>query len=178
LIVSRVEALGRFLDTEDGTDLLAGYRRAANILRAEEKNDGPGAFDGACDPSLLQELAEKQLWSVIQSISADTRHHLALASGRIGRPEFTGQTPFEDAMECLSSLRPPVDDFFEHVTVNADDPILRLNRLRLLNELRSAMHDVADFSRIAIHYYHQGDTGKYVLDFSVSSQTVTKREDR
>jgi glycyl-tRNA synthetase beta chain len=151
LIVSRVEALGRFLDTEDGKDLLAGYRRASNILRAEEKSDGPGAFDGACDRLLLQELAEKQLWSVIQSVSADTQHHLALASGRIGRPEFTGQTPFEDAMKCLSSLRPPVDDFFEHVTVNADDPILRLNRLRLLNELRSAVHDVADFARIAIH---------------------------
>jgi len=149
LIVSRVEALGRFLDTEDGTDLLAGYRRAVNILRAEEKNDGPGAFYGACGRLLLQELAEKQLWSVIQSVSADTRHHLALAEARIGRPEYAQQTPFEDAMECLSSLRPPVDDFFDHVTVNADDPRLRLNRLRLLNELRSAMHMVADFSKIA-----------------------------
>ena len=149
LIASRVEALGRFLDTEDGKDLLAGYRRAANILRAEEKNDGPGAFGGACDPSLLQELAEEQLWSVIQSISADTQHHLALASGRIGRPEYAQQTPFEDAMECLSSLRPPVDDFFDHVTVNTDDRRLRLNRLRLLNELRSAMRMVADFSKIA-----------------------------
>ena len=149
MIVSRVEALGRFLDTEDGKNLLAGYRRAANILRAEEKNDGAGAFDGACDPSLLQELAEKQLWSVIQSVSADTQRHLALAEAQIGRPEFTGQTPFEDAMECLSSLRPPVDVFFERVTVNADDPRLRRNRLRLLNELRSVMHDVADFSKIA-----------------------------
>jgi glycyl-tRNA synthetase beta chain len=149
LIVSRVEALGRFLDTEDGTNLLAGYRRAANILRAEEKNDGAGAFDGACDRSLLQEVAEKQLWSVIRSVSADTQHHLALASARIGRPEFAQQTPFEDAMECLSSLRPSVDVFFEHVMVNADDPRLRRNRLRLLNELRSVMHDVADFSKIA-----------------------------
>lgn len=149
LIVSRVEALGRFLDTEDGTNLIAGYRRAANILRAEKKNDGPGAFDGACDPSLLQELAEKQLWSVIQSISADTQHHLALAEARIGRTEYAQQTPFEDAMECLSLLRPPVDVFFEHVTVNAGDPRLRLNRLRLLNELRSAMHEVADFFKIA-----------------------------
>jgi glycyl-tRNA synthetase beta chain len=149
LIVSRVEALGRFLDTEDGTNLLAGYRRAANILRVEEKNDGPGAFDGACDRSLLQEVAEKQLWSVIRSVSADTQHHLALASARIGRPEFAQQTPFEDAMECLSSLRPSVDVFFEHVMVNADDPRLRRNRLRLLNELRSVMHDVADFSKIA-----------------------------
>ncbi|MGB6177547.1 MAG: glycine--tRNA ligase subunit beta [Methylocella sp.] len=149
VFVSRVEALQHFLDTEDGKNLLAGYRRAANIVCAEEKNDGQGAFGGACDPSLLQELAEKQLWSVIQSVSADTRHHLALAEARIGRPEHAQQTPFEDAMECLSSLRPPVDDFFEHVTVNAEDPQLRLNRLRLLNELRSAMHGVADFSKIA-----------------------------
>jgi glycyl-tRNA synthetase beta chain len=149
LIVSRVEALGRFLRTEDGTNLLAGYRRAVNILRVEEKNDGPGAFDGACDPSLLQELAEKQLWSAIRSVSADTQRHLALASERIGRPGFAQQTPFEDAMECLSSLRPPVDIFFEHVMVNADNSRLRGNRLQLLNELRSAMHDVADFSKIA-----------------------------
>ncbi|MGH6801609.1 MAG: glycine--tRNA ligase subunit beta, partial [Methylocella sp.] len=140
LIVSRVEALGRFLDTEDGKNLIAGYRRAVNILRAEEKNDGLGAFDGACDPSLLHELAEKQLLTDIQKISADTQHHLALAEARIGRPEYAQQTPFEDAMECLASLRPPVDVFFEHVTVNAEDPRLRLNRLRLLNELRSAMH--------------------------------------
>src|SRR5262249_14949485 len=120
-----------------------------NILRVEEKNDGPGAFDGACDPSLLQELAEKQLWSVIRSVSTNTRHHLALASARIGRRKYAQQTPFEDAMECLSSLRPSVDEFFEHVMVNADDPRLRCNRLRLLNELRSAMHDVADFSKVA-----------------------------
>jgi glycyl-tRNA synthetase beta chain len=177
LIVSRVEALGRFLDTEDGKNLLAGYRRAANILRVEEKNDGPGAFDGACDPSLLQDPWEKHLWGVIQNIGTETQHHLALASVRIGRPEYEQQTPFEDAMECLSSLRPPVDVFFEHVTVNAADPRLRLNRLRLLNELRSAMHAVADFSMIATHYYHQGDTGRFGLDPSVSSQTVTKRED-
>ncbi len=149
LIVARVEALGRFLDTEDGKDLLVGYRRAVNILRAEEKNDGPGAFDGACDRLLLQELAEKQLWSAIQSVGTDTRYHLLRAEAGLGRPGFTGRSPFEDAMECLSSLRPPVDVFFEHVTVNADDPRLRLNRLRLLNELRSAMRDVADFSKVA-----------------------------
>ncbi|HEY4848059.1 MAG TPA: glycine--tRNA ligase subunit beta [Methylocella sp.] len=149
LIVSRVEALGHFLDTEDGTNVLAGYRRAANILRAEEKNDGPSAFHGACDRLLLQEIAEKKLWNVIQSVSADTRHHLALAEARIGRPEYAQQTPFEDAMECLSSLRPPVDDFFDKVTVNAGDPRLRRNRLRLLNELRRAMHAVADLSKVA-----------------------------
>jgi glycyl-tRNA synthetase beta chain len=149
LIVSRVEALQRFLDTEEGKNLLAGYRRAANILRAEEKADGPGAFDDAGDPALLLDPAEQHLWEKIQNISDDTQRYLSHAEVRVGRPEFAGQTPFEDAMESLASLRPPVDAFFENVTVNAKDPLLRLNRLRLLNELRSAMHRVADFSKIA-----------------------------
>jgi glycyl-tRNA synthetase beta chain len=151
LIVSRVEALGRFLETEDGADLLAGYRRATNIVRAEEKNDGVGAFDGAFDPRLIkdEDQWEKHLGGVIQNISVEIPDKLQLAFERIGRQEFAGQTPFEDAMEALSSLRPPVDVFFEKVMVNSDDPVLRLNRLRLLNELRSAMHMVADFSKIA-----------------------------
>ncbi|HZM07464.1 MAG TPA: glycine--tRNA ligase subunit beta [Methylocella sp.] len=149
LIVSRVEALQRFLDTEDGKNLLAGYRRAANILRAEEKNDGQGAFDGACDPTLLQDPAEKDLWNHIQNIHRDTQKYLFIAERDAGRQEFTTQTPFEDSMESLSSLRPPVDLFFDNVTVNDKDPLLRVNRLRLLNELRSAMHGVADFSKVA-----------------------------
>ncbi|HEY8005647.1 MAG TPA: glycine--tRNA ligase subunit beta [Methylocella sp.] len=149
LIVSRVAALQRFLDTEEGTNLLAGYRRATNILRAEEKNDGPGAFDGASDPTLLQDPAEKHLSEKIQSLSADTQLHLSYANERIGRPEFAGQTPFEDAMESLASLREPVDLFFENVTVNDKDSRLRLNRLRLLDELRTAMHGVADFAKVA-----------------------------
>ncbi len=149
LIVSRVEALQRFLDTDDGKNLLAGYRRAANILRAEEKNDGQGAFDGACDPTLLQDLAEKQLEQKIRNVSAKIKTHLSIAEAGAGRPEYAGQTPFEDAMESLASLRPPVDAFFENVTVNAADSQLRFNRLRLLNELRTAMHRVADFSKVA-----------------------------
>jgi len=149
LIVSRVAALQRFLETEDGKNLLAGYRRAANILRAEEKKDGAGAFDGLSDPRLLRDPEEKLLSEKIRSVSADTQQHLFIADRDAGRREFAGQTPFEDAMESLASLRPPVDAFFEHVTVNAEDPQLRFNRLRLLNELRSAMHRVADFSKIA-----------------------------
>jgi glycyl-tRNA synthetase beta chain len=153
--VSRVVALQRFLDTEEGKNLLAGYRRATNILRAEEKKDGLGAFDGAFDPLLLkdmteiQDTAEKNLWSVIANIGVEIPEKLQLAFERIGRQEFATQTPFEDAMESMSSLRDPVDLFFENVTVNAEDPQLRFNRLRLLNELRSAMHRVADFSKIA-----------------------------
>jgi glycyl-tRNA synthetase beta chain len=178
LIVSRVQALGRFLDTEEGTDLLAGYRRATNIVRAEEKNDGPGAFDGDFDPRLIRDQKwENHLSRVIANISVEIPDHLALAEARIGRPEFAQQTPFDDVMESMSSLRDPVDVFFENVTVNAGDPALRLNRLRLLNELRNTMHKIADFSRIATHYHHQGDTGKYDVKGSVSSQTVTKRED-
>jgi glycyl-tRNA synthetase beta chain len=149
LIVTRVEALGRFLDTSDGNNLLAGYRRAANILRAEEKTDGPGAFDGSCDPKCLREPAETHLWNTIQSVSLDTQHHLALAFERIGYPGFAQDTSFGAAMECLSSLRAPVDAFFDTVTVNAEDALLRLNRLRLLSELRRAMHWAADFSKIA-----------------------------
>jgi glycyl-tRNA synthetase beta chain len=149
LIVSRVKALERFLDTEDGKDLLAGYRRATNIVRAEEKNDGPGAFDGAFDPRLIRDQWEDHLSRVIAKISVEIPHHLALAEACIGLPGVAQQTPFDDVMESMSSLRAPVDVFFEHVTVNAADPVLRLNRLRLLSGLRRAMHRVADFSKIA-----------------------------
>jgi glycyl-tRNA synthetase beta chain len=149
LFVSRVEALQRFLDTDDGKNLLAGYRRAANIVRAEEKNDGQSAFDGACDPTLLQAPAEKRLSEHIRKIRSDTHRYLFSAEAGAGRPECAGQTSFEDALKSLSSLRPPVDEFFEQVTVNAENPQLRFNRLRLLNELRSAMHRVSDFSKIA-----------------------------
>jgi glycyl-tRNA synthetase beta chain len=149
LIVARVVALQRFLDTEEGKNLLAGYRRAANIVRAAEKADGPGAFERLGNPGLLQEPQEEHLWQKIQEVSADTQKHLDIAASVAGRPECAGQTPFEDAMESLASLRPPVDAFFDHVTVNTDDPQLRLNRLRLLSQLRSAMHRVADFSKIA-----------------------------
>jgi glycyl-tRNA synthetase beta chain len=149
LIVRRVEALGAFLDTEDGANLLVGYRRAANILRAEEKKDGEGAFEQPLDNSLLQEPAEVALWEKIESLDADVRHHLELADERVGKSEFAGQTPFGDAMEALSSLRAPVDVFFEKVTVNAPDPALRLNRLRILARLRRAVNEVADLSRVA-----------------------------
>ena len=135
-IVWRVEALGRLLDTEDGQNLLTGYRRAANILRAEEKKDGADAFAGAHDPSALVLKAEKDLADALASAGAAARE-------RIGREDFEG------AMRALASLRAPVDAFFLDVTVNADDPALRLNRLRLLGELREAVHAVADFSRVS-----------------------------
>ena len=136
MIVRRVEALGRFLDTEDGRNLLAGYRRAANILRAEEKKDGAQAFAARHDPALLVLPAEKDLADMLAAAGAAAR-------------ERASREDFEGAMRALATLRAPVDAFFLDVTVNADDPDLRLNRLRLLNELREAMHGVADFSKVA-----------------------------
>jgi len=136
MIVWRVEALGRLLETEDGKNLLMGYRRAANILRAEERRDGAGAFAGKHDAALLALPAEKDLADVLAAAGAAARE-------RVGREDFEG------AMRALATLRAPVDAFFLDVTVNADDSALRLNRLRLLNELREATHAVADFSKVA-----------------------------
>lgn len=89
------------------------------------------------------------LFRKIESLDTGLRQHLKLAKERIGRREFGDQTPFEDAMEDLASLRAPVDLFFDKVTVNAPDPALRLNRLRLLARLRRAVNEVADLSRVA-----------------------------
>ena len=134
LIVRRVEALGKFLDTDDGKNLLAGVKRASNILRIEEKKDNK-SYTGAPDPALLREELEKHLWRTIQSTVADAKHHVA-------------KEDFESAMESLSTLRTAVDAFFEKVTVNVDDKALRENRLKLLNEIRDATRAVADFSKI------------------------------
>jgi glycyl-tRNA synthetase beta chain len=137
LIVRRVEALGRFLDTEDGRNLLAGYRRAANILRIEEKRDAR-AFDAPPDLEIIDaqgQIEEKALAVALAKASEE-------AAAAVAREDFEG------AMRALSRLRPPVDAFFDKVTVNAEDPRLRENRLRLLNALRQATRAVADFSRI------------------------------
>ena len=136
MIVWRVEALGRLLDAEDGKNLLIGYRRAANILRIEERKDGAGAFSGPHDPAKLVLPAEKDLADALAAAGAAARE-------RVGREDFEG------AMRALATLRAPVDAFFLDVTVNANDPALRLNRLRLLGELREAVHAVADFSKVS-----------------------------
>ncbi|QGY04361.1 glycine--tRNA ligase subunit beta [Methylobacterium mesophilicum SR1.6/6] len=136
LIVRRVEALQDFLDTEDGKNLLAGYKRAANILRIEEKKDGR-AYDAAPDAALAAagEPAERALAEAL----ARARE---TASAAIAREDFSA------AMQALSTLRAPVDAFFQDVTVNAPDPKLRENRLLLLNALRAATREVAEFSKI------------------------------
>jgi glycyl-tRNA synthetase beta chain len=134
LIVRRIEALGKFLDTDDGKNLLAGTKRAANILRIEEKKDG-ASYTGAPDPGIYSQDEEKELARAI-GVAKDE------ASAAVAREDFAA------AMSAMSKLRPHVDAFFDKVTVNVDDAKLRANRLRLLNEIREATRSVADFSKI------------------------------
>jgi glycyl-tRNA synthetase beta chain len=134
MVVRRVEALGKFLDTDDGKNLLAGNKRAANILRIEEKKDGK-AYDGAPDPSLYSLAEEKALAKAIDQVKAE-------ASAAVAKEDFAA------AMSAMAKLRPAVDAFFDEVKVNDDDPSVRENRLKLLNEIRAATRAVADFSKI------------------------------
>jgi glycyl-tRNA synthetase beta chain len=134
LIVRRVEALGKFLDTEDGKNLLAGAKRAANILRIEEKKDARD-YVGKPDPSLYRQDEERALANAIDTAKQE-------AAAAVAREDF------EAAMRAMAKLRPHVDAFFDKVTVNVDDRPMRENRLRLLNEIREATRTVADFSRI------------------------------
>ncbi|PCJ69378.1 MAG: glycine--tRNA ligase subunit beta [Rhodobiaceae bacterium] len=134
LIVRRVEALTDFLATDDGKNLAAGYKRAANILRIEEKKD-KATYSGAPDAKLFDSDEEKTLAAEI--VTARTA-----ASAAIDKEDFVG------AMAALAKLRGPLDTFFEKVTVNAEDAKVRENRLNLLAEIRSALHGVADFSKI------------------------------
>jgi glycyl-tRNA synthetase beta chain len=134
LIVRRVEALGKFLDTEDGKNLLAGYKRATNIIRIEEKKDNR-PYAGAPDPGLYAQAEEKALAQAIELAKAEAERAVAVED-------------FAAAMRAMAKLRPHVDAFFDKVTVNVDDKTLRENRLKLLNEIRAATRAVADFSRI------------------------------
>jgi glycyl-tRNA synthetase beta chain len=134
MIVGRVEALGAFLDTEDGANLVAGYRRAINIIRDEEKKSGED-YSGAVDAKLLAEPEEIALNAAIETAGKD-------AAAAIDAENFAA------AMTALAELRPSVDAFFEKVRVNAEDEAVRRNRLRLLNRIREAMLTVADFGRV------------------------------
>jgi glycyl-tRNA synthetase beta chain len=134
LTVRRIEALGRFLDTDDGKNLLVGYRRASNILRIEEKKDGH-SYHGATDPSLYLQREERELAAGLHVAKNE-------AATAAAREDFAG------AMTAISKLRPFVDAFFDKVTVNVDMADRRENRLKLLNEIREATLAVADFSRI------------------------------
>ena len=135
-LTRRVEALGAFLDTEDGRNLLAGYRRAANILKAEEKTDGEGAFESTPQAGALVVPEE----------------HALVEALRVAEPAVAAAVAARDyasAMQAMAALRQPVDAFFETVLVNADEAGLRFNRLSLLAQLRRVAFGVADFSKVA-----------------------------
>ena len=133
-LLARVDALTDFLGTDDGANLLTAYRRAANILRIEEKKDGC-SYDADPDPALLAQDEEKTL-------------HAALIAARADCGPAIEEERFADAMSALARLRQPVDAFFDNVTVNCNEKELRENRLKLLSHIRSALAGVADFSQI------------------------------
>jgi len=134
MVVRRVEALGKFLESDDGKNLLAGTKRASNILSIEEKKD-KRKFDGTPDAALYKLDEEKTLASAIDQVKVE-------AGAAVGKEDFAG------AMSAMAKLRPAVDAFFDKVKVNDDDAKIRENRLKLLNEIRSATRAVADFSKI------------------------------
>jgi len=133
-LLARVDALGAFLKTDDGANLLAAARRASNIVGIESKKDGD-AFDGALDPAAFAQAEEKALFARLCDV--ETRVQASVA-----KEEYAA------AMAALASLRAPLDAFFEHVTVNSDDQTQRANRLKLLQQIRRTTMLVADFGRI------------------------------
>jgi glycyl-tRNA synthetase beta chain len=133
-LLARVAALDAFLKTDDGANLLVAYRRAANIVRIEEKKDG-AVYPGEPDPKLLAEPAEATLAAELDRAARES-------GDALGREAFTA------AMAGLARLRGPVDEFFARVTVNCEDRELRANRLRLLAQIRDTLNRVADFSQI------------------------------
>ena len=133
-LLDRVDALASFLGTDDGANLLTAQRRAANIVRIEERKDGT-AHDGPVETAGLVEPAEQALATALATARAAVEGHLASES-------------FANAMAALADLRQPVDAFFDRVTVNADAPALRANRLALLSDISRTMALVADFSRV------------------------------
>jgi glycyl-tRNA synthetase beta chain len=134
LIVRRVEALGKFLDTEDGKNLLAGYKRATNIIRIEERRDKT-EYTGEPAAELYRQAEEWELARAIDTAAAEAGAAVA-------------QEDFAAAMSAMAKLRPHVDAYFDKVTVNVDDAPVRANRLKLLNQIRAATRAVADFSKI------------------------------
>jgi len=133
-LMARVGALDEFLAGDDGENLLTAYRRAANIVRIEEKNDG-ATYQGRAEDGLLREQQERDLFDALAASETEIADRLAAEQ-------------YVDAMAVLSRLRRPVDAFFDDVTVNCDEPELRRNRLLLLSQIGSALESVADFSKI------------------------------
>ena len=134
-IVNRIEALEQFLTGEVGTKLLAGYKRAVNILQVEEKKDGI-TIEGQPVGSLNTEVAESILVSKLETVQSELNH-------------LVKKEQYVQAMMVLGSLKEPIDEFFEGVLVNDENPKIRLNRLKILSQIRNVMVTVADFSKIA-----------------------------
>jgi glycyl-tRNA synthetase beta chain len=132
-LLARAQALQTMLETEDGQNLLAATRRAANILRIEDKKDGP--HEGMPAPALFEQDEERTLYATLQTVEPAVEQAFAAEH-------------FADAMRAAASLRQPLDRFFEDVTVNAPEAALRLNRLKLLSRLVRMMRLIADFSQI------------------------------
>ena len=133
-LLERVDALAAFLESEDGANLLIAYRRAANIVRIEEKKDDT-AYQEGLDEGRFDQEEERGLFAALETARGAAEPALA-------GEDFTG------AMDALAQLRQPVDAFFDAVTVNSEDPALRANRLRLLSRIGATLGEVADFSRI------------------------------
>ena len=133
-LMARVSFLERFVDEEDGANLLTAYKRAGSILAIEEKKDS-ASYGADADPVAFAVEAERAL-------------HEALARASAAASRAVETEDFSAATQALATLRAPVDRFFDEVTVNADDAALRVNRLRLLAGIRAATAGVADFSRI------------------------------
>jgi len=133
-LLSRVEALSGFLATEDGDNLFAAYKRATNIVTIEEKKDG-GSYDGKVDTGTLMEPEDVTLIKELSNTAQVVQKAL-------------NDEKYVDAMTAMSRLRIPVDQFFENVTVNSDDELIRANRLRLLSQFRQTLGGIADFSQI------------------------------
>ena len=133
-VLARVEALEGFLATDDGANLLAAYRRAGNIVRIEARKDGREPLSDV-DPALLRQPEERALYQGMETARASIAAAIS-------------QERYADAMAALAALRKIVDEFFERVMVNDDDPDLRQNRLKLLRNIHNALLQVADFSLI------------------------------
>jgi glycyl-tRNA synthetase beta chain len=131
-LLARTDAITDLLRTQDGANLLIAYRRAANIVRIEERKDG--SLGNVPDDRLFQDPAEFALDSTLRELRVV--------------PNLLDSGAYSEAMVHMARLRAPLDSFFEKVTVNAAEPDLRRNRLRLLNQVRSIMDQIADFSRI------------------------------
>ena len=132
-LLARTDAVAALLATDDGANLLTAYRRAANILRIESRKDGP--HDGPLNEDRLRTTEEQRVASGVAEAEQGISQHLR-------------DDDYESALRLLANLRAPLDAFFDKVTVNAPEPDLRQNRLRLLHKVRSTMDRIADFGKI------------------------------